>query len=134
MLAAVELEVDIAVDVFVAVGLGDALQAHDHIAGARWVRELKVDVLVALGQDDELLFDLLDLADALLSLGSLGGLVAELVNEDLHMGDVALLGGALGAHLLQVVLALLEVAAVIAGVSGHATVFECGDVVDARRP
>ena len=131
VLAAVELEVDIAVDVFVAVGLGDALQAHDHIAGARWVRELKVDVLVALGQDDELLFDLLDLADALLSLGSLGGLVAELVNEDLHMGDVALLGGALGAHLLQVVLALLEVAAVIAGVGGHATVFECGDVVDA---
>ena len=35
VLAAVELEVDIAVDVFVAVGLGDALQAHDHIAGAR---------------------------------------------------------------------------------------------------
>ena len=131
VLAAVELEVDVAVDVLVAVGLGDALQAHDHIAGARWVRELKVDVLVALGQDDELLFDLLDLADALLSLGSLGGLVAELVNEDLHMGDVALLGGALGAHLLQVVLALLEVAAVVAGVGGHAAVFESGDMVDA---
>lgn len=47
------------------------------------------------------------------------------------MGDVALLGGALGAHLLQVVLALLEVAAVVAGVGGYATVFECGDVVDA---
>ena len=47
------------------------------------------------------------------------------------MGDVALLGGALGAHLLKVVLALLEVAAVVAGVSGHATVFERGDVVDA---
>ena len=27
-------------------------------------------------------------------------------------------------------LALLEVAAVVAGVGGHATVFECGDVVD----
>ena len=69
--------------------------------------------------------------DALLSLGSLGGLVAELVNEDLHMGDVALLGGALGAHLLQVVLALLEVATVVAGVGGHAAVFESGDMVDA---
>ena len=130
MLAAVELEVDIAVDVLFAVGLGDALEPHDHVAGARRVGELKVDVLVALGQDDELLFDLLDLADALLGLGGLGGLVAELVDEDLHVGDVALLSGALGAHLLQVVLALLEVAAVVAGVGGHATVFECGDVVD----
>ena len=131
VLAAVEFEVDVAVDVLVAVGLGDSLQAHDHIAGARRVGELKVDVLVALGQDDELLFDLLDLADALLRLGGLGGLVAELVNEDLHVGDVALLRGTLGAHLLQIILALLEVAAVVAGVGGHAAVLERGDVVDA---
>ena len=131
VLAAVELEVDIAVDVLVAVGLGYALQAHDHVAGARWVGELKVDVLVALGQDDELLFDLLDLADALLGLGGLGGLVAELVDEDLHVGDIALLGSTLGAHLFQVVLALLEIAAVVAGVGGHAAVLERGDVVDA---
>ena len=131
VLAAVELEVDVAVDVLVAVRLGNALQAHDHIAGARRVGELKVDVLVALGQDDEFLFDLLDLADALLRLGGLGGLVAELVDEDLHVGDVALLGSALGAHLLQVVLALLEVAAVVAGVGGYAAVLERGDVVDA---
>ena len=86
---------------------------------------------MALGQDDELLFDLLDLADALLGLGGLGGLVAELVDEDLHVGDVALLSGTLGAHLLQVVLALLKVAAVVAGVGGYTTVFEGGDVVDA---
>ena len=131
VLAAVELEVDVTVDVLVAVGLGYALQAHDHVAGARRVGELKVDVLVALGQDDELLFDLLDLADALLGLGGLGGLVAELVNEDLHVGDIALLGSTLGAHLLQVVFALLEVAAVVAGVGGHAAVLERGDVVDA---
>ena len=131
VLAAVELEVDVAVDVLVAVGLGYALEAHDHVARARRVGELKVDVLVTLGQDDELLFDLLDLADALLGLGGLGGLVAELVDEDLHVGDVALLGGALGAHLLQVVLALLEVAAVVAGVGGYAAVLERGDVVDA---
>ena len=131
VLAAVELEVDIAVDVLVAVGLGHTLQAHDHIARARRIGELKVNVLVALGQDDELLFDLLDLADALLGLGRLGGLVAELVDEDLHVGDVALLRGTLGAHLLQVVLALLEVAAVVAGVGSHAAVLERGDVVDA---
>ena len=131
MLAAVEFEVDAAVDVLVAVGLGYTLEAHDHVAGARRVGELKVDVLVALGQDDELLFDLLDLADALLRLGGLGGLVAELVDEDLHVGDIALLGGALGAHLLQVVFALLEVAAVVTGVGGHVAVFEGGDVVDA---
>ena len=131
VLAAIELEVDIAIDVLVAVGLGHALQAHDHVARARRVGELKVDVLVAFGQDDELLFDLLDLADALLRLGGFGGLVAELVDENLHVGDVALLGGTLGAHLLQVVLALLEVAAVIAGVGGHAAVLERGDVVDA---
>ena len=131
MLAAVELEVDIAVDVLVAVGLGYALEAHDHVAGARRVGELKVDVLVAFGQDDELLFDLLDLADTLLGLGCLGGLVAELVDEDLHVGDIALLGSTLGAHLLQVVLSLLEIAAVVTGVGSHAAVFEGGDVVDA---
>ena len=131
VLAAVELDVDVAVDVLVAVGLGYALEAHDHVAGARRVGELKVDVLVAFGQDDELLFDLLDLADALLRLGGLSGLVAELVNEDLHVGDIALLGGTLGAHLLQVILALLEIAAVVAGVGGYAAVLERGDVVDA---
>ena len=131
VLAAVEFEVDVAVDVLVAVGLGYALQAHDHVARARRVGELKVDVLVTLGQDDELLFDLLDLADAFLRLGGLGGLVAELVDEDLHVGDVALLRGALGAHLLQIVLALLEVTAVVAGVGGHAAVLERGDVIDA---
>ena len=131
VLAAVELEVDVAVDVLVAVGLGHALQVHDHVARARRVGELKVDVLVALGEDDKLLFDLLDLADALLGLGGLGGLVAELVDEDLHVGDIALLGSTLGTHLLQVVLALLEVAAVVAGVGGYAAVFEGGDVVDA---
>ena len=130
MLTAVELEVDVTVDVLVAVGLGHALEPYDHVAGARRVGELKVDVLVALGQDDELLFDLFYLADALLSLGSLGGLVAELVDEDLHVGDIALLGGTLGAHLLQVVLTLLEVAAVVAGVGGYTAVLECGDVVD----
>ena len=131
MLTAVKLKVDVAVDVLVAVGLGYALEAHDHVAGARRVGELKVDVLVALGQDDELFFDLLDLANALLGLSGLGGLVAELVDEDLHVGDVALLGGALGAHLLQVVFALLEVAAVVAGVGGHAAILEGGHVVDA---
>ena len=131
VLAAVELEVDVTVYVLVAVGLGYTLEAHDHVAGARRVGELKVDVLVTFGQDDEFLFDLLNLADALLRLGSLGGLVAELVDEDLHVGDVALLGGSLGAHLLQVVLALLEVAAVVAGVGGNAAVLESGDVVDA---
>lgn len=47
------------------------------------------------------------------------------------MGDVALLRGTLGAHLLQIILALLEVAAVVAGVGGHAAVLERGDVVDA---
>ena len=88
-------------------------------------------MLVALGQDDEFLFDLLDLADALLGLGGLGWFVAELVDEDLHVGDVAFLGGALGAHLLQVVLALLEIAAVVAGVGGNAAVLERGHVVDA---
>ena len=49
VLAAVELKVDVAVDVLVAVGLGYALETHDHVAGARRVGELKVDVLVAFG-------------------------------------------------------------------------------------
>ncbi len=131
VVATVELKVDVAVDVFVAVGLGDVLERDDHVAGSRRIGEVEVDVLVALGQDDELAFDLLDLTNALLCLSGLGGLVAELVYEHLHMGDVALLSGALGAHLFKVVLTLLEIGAVVARVGCDAAVFKGCHVVHA---
>ena len=89
-------------------------------------------MLVAFGQDDELTLDLFDFPDTLLSLGSLRGLVAKLIDKYLHMGDVSLLGSSLCAHLLEIILALFEVRAVITGIGGDATVFERGNVIDAR--
>ena len=62
-----------------------------------------------LGQDHELALDLLDAAHALLGLRGLGWLVAKLIDKHLHVRDLALLGGALGAHLLEIVLALPEI-------------------------
>ena len=131
VVAAVELEVDALVDVVVAEGLRDPLKADDHVARAGRLGEAEAHVFIALGEDDELALYLLDLLHALLSLGGLGRLVAELVDEDLHVGDLALLRGALGAHLLEVVLALLEVGAVVAGIGGDPAVLDGGDVAHA---
>ena len=131
VVAAVELEVHARVDVVLAEGLGDALEAHDLVSGARRLGEREVHLLGALGQDDELALDLLDLLHALLGLGGLRGLVAELVHEHLHVRDLALLGGALGPHLLEVVLALPEVAGVVGGVGGDAAVLHGGHMRDA---
>ena len=129
--AAVEREVGVLVERLAAKALGETFELDDHIAGTRRVGELEVHVLVALGQDHELAFDLLDAAHALLGLSRLGGLVAELIHEHLHVGDLALLGRALGAHLLEVVLALLEIRAVVARIGGDAAVLERRDVVHA---
>ena len=131
VVASIELEVDVAVDVLVAIGLRYVLERDHHIARARRVGEVEVDVLVPLGKDDELAFDLLDLANALLGLCSLGGLVAKLVDKDLHMGDVALLGSAFGSHLLEIVLALLEIGAVVARVGRDTAVLKGGNVIHA---
>ena len=129
--AAIEREVHARVDGLVLEGLGDVGELCHHVSRARRLGEGEVHVLVALGQDDELALDLFDPAHALLGLRGLRGLVAKLVDEDLHVGDLALLGGTLGPHLLQVVLALLEVARVVAHVGGDAAVLDGGHVAHA---
>ena len=131
VVAAIEFEIDIAVDVFVAIALGDVVERDHHVARARGIGELEIDMLVALGQDHELALDLLDLAQTFLGLCGLGRLVAELVDEDLHVRDIALLRRALGSHLFQVVLALLEIARVVARVGRHAPVLERGNMIHA---
>ena len=47
------------------------------------------------------------------------------------MGDLALLGGSLGAHLLKVVLALLKIGRIVARVHRYAAVLQSRDVVHA---
>ena len=126
---AIQRQIGVLVKGLTAESLGKILELDDHIARARRVGELEIDVLVTLGQDHKLALDLLDAAHALLGLGGLGRLVTELIDEHLHMGDLALLGGALGAHLLEVVFALLKIGAVIAGVGGDATVLEGRHVI-----
>ena len=83
------------------------------------------------GKDDELALDLLDTPHAFLSLCGLRGFVAKLIYEDLHVGNLAFLCGALRPHLLEVILALLEIGRVVAGVDGDASIFKCGHVVHA---
>ena len=88
-------------------------------------------LLGALGKYDQLALDLLDAAHALLRLRGLGGLVAELVDKNLHVGDLSLLRRALGAHLLEVVLALAQVVGVVARIGGEAAVLDGRHVGDA---
>ena len=132
VVATVQLQVHAVVHVVVLVVLRDALQAHDLVAGARRVRELEVHLLGGLRQHHQLLAHLLELLDALLHLLRLRGLVAEAVDEDLHVLDVALLRRALRAELLQVVLALVQIAGVVSRVRHEALVLERRDVAHAR--
>ena len=90
--------------------------------------------LLPSGRIDELAFDLFDLLHALLSLSGLGRLVAELVDEHLHMGDLALLSGALGPHLLEIVLALVQILRVVACIGGDSAILNRGDMARRTRP
>ena len=129
--APVEREVDALVDHVVAEALGDALELDHLVARARGHGEAEVYLLVGLGQHDELALEALDALHALLDLLGLGGLVAEPLYERGHVGDVALLCGALGPQLLQVVLALPQVARVGARIGVEALVLERGHVAHA---
>ncbi len=57
---AVQRQIGVLVKGLTAVALGKILEFDDHIARARRVGELEIDVLVALGQDHEFALDLLD--------------------------------------------------------------------------
>ena len=131
MVATIKLNIEVFVDSFVLIGLRGVFERDDHIPRTRWIGKFEVDVFMAFRQNDEFAFDLLDLPDALLSLSCLGGFISKFIDEDLHMSDIALLSGTLCTHLLKVVLALLEVRAVIASIRGNTTVLESSNVVDA---
>ena len=107
------------------------LERDHHVARARGLGELEAHLARGLGQDDELALDLLDALHALLRLCGLRGLIAELVDEDLHVGDLSLLRGSLGPQLLEVVLALAQVGGVVSGVGGEPAVLEGRHVGDA---
>ena len=132
VVSAVELQRDALVYEVVPVGLAHVVQRHHHVARTRRLGETEVHLLGLLGKHHELVLDLLQTLDALLHLLGLRRLVAEAVDERLHVLDVALLRRALGLELLQVVLALLEVARVVAGVRGEASVLERRHVAHAR--
>ena len=129
-LAAVELERDVGVHVLVAVALGHVLELHHEVGGTRRLREVEMDLLLLLGQHDALGHELVELFDAVLRLTGLGGLVAELLDELLEVGDLAVLLGLGGLELLERRLALLDEGGVVAGVHGELAVFDGGHVVD----
>ena len=128
MIATIERHVSISVNEVIVKRLANMFDGYDHISRAGRLWETEVHVLGLLGEHDELALDLLDFLHALLGLSRLRGLVAEFVNEDLHMSDLALLSGALGSQLLEVVLALTKVAGVVARIRCEATVLERGHV------
>ena len=131
VVATVERCVGVCVDEVVAEGLANMLERDHHVARARGLGELEAYLARGLRQDDELALDLLDALHALLCLCGLRGLIAELVDEDLHVGDLSLLRGSLGPQLLEVVLALAQVGGVVSGVGGEPAVLEGRHVGDA---
>ena len=114
----------------VAVALGHVLELHHEIGGARRLREVEMDLLLLLGQHDALGHELVKLLDAVLRLTGLGGLVAELLDELLEVGDLAILLGLGGFELLERRLALLDEGGIVAGVHGELTMLDGGHVVD----
>ena len=73
--------------------------------------------------------DLLQLLHAILHLLGLRGLIAELLDERLHMGDLLGLLGGLGAQALQALLADAQVVRVVALVKVHLAVVHLGHAV-----
>ena len=91
-MAALGGEVEILVNDVVAVGLLDVFEFDDLQTGARGLRELEVHLAQLLGRllDGDFL-EALDLFFLRFGAGCHGGLGTEAINEDLEMGDLALL-------------------------------------------
>ena len=88
--AAPNIEIEILVDMLLAEGLRDILDMHDVIAGARRLREDESHLFLFLGNLDA--FDTLELLDAVLHLLGLRRLVPKLLDESLHVRNLAVLG------------------------------------------
>ncbi len=127
LVAAVHGEVEAVVHGLVAVALHEAAGAHHLVARARGLLEVELDGLLLLGKLDAL--DLLELLHAILHLLGLRGLVAELLDERLHMGDLLGLLRRLGAQALKTLLARPEVGRVVALVQVHLAVVHFGHAV-----
>ena len=113
-LAAVHREIQMLVYNVVAVRLRDVLELHNEIARARRLTEVEMDGPAALGNLDAL--DLLQLAHAVLHLLCLRGLVAETLDEGLHMLDLRVLLLLRRHELLIAYIAFAQVIAVVAGI------------------
>ena len=124
----VDIQIQILVDLLLAEGLAQALDAHHQITRALGLAEIELDGLLLLGQHDAL--DLLQLADSVLHLLCLGGLIAEALDEGLHVRDFRLLLGSLVAQQGKPFLALLQIRAVIALVQVDLAVVHFGHTVD----
>ena len=131
MVTAVEREAHVVIDAVVPEVLCDTVHADHGVPRARRVGKAKMDVLRLLREDDELLSDPLELLHALLDLLRLRRLVPEALDEDLHVLDLALLGLPLGTQLLEVVLALPEIARVVSRIGHETLVLEGGNVAHA---
>ena len=127
LVAAVHGEVEAVVHGLVAVALHETAGAHHLVARARRLLEVELDGFLLLGKLDAL--DLLELLHAILHLLGFRGLVAELLDERLHMGDLLGLLRRLGAQALQALLARFEVGRVVALVEVHLAVVHLGHAV-----
>ena len=128
LLAAPDVQVQPVVDRLCAVGLRHALQVHDALAGALGLGEAEVDGLALVGDDDAL--DALELLHPVLDLLGLARLVAELLDEGLHVGDFLVLSLLHGDELHAALGPLAQEGVVVAGEDVEFAVGDVGHVVD----
>ena len=128
LLAAPDVQIQPIVDRLVAVGLHHALQVHDALAGTLGLGKGEVDGLALVGDDDAL--DALELLHPVLDLFGLGRLVAELLDEGLHVGDFLVLGLLHGDELRATLGPLAQEGVVVAGENVELAVGDVGHVVD----
>ena len=128
LLAAPDVQIQPVVDRLVAVGLHHALQVHDALASALGLGEGEVDGLALVGDDDAL--DALELLHPILNLFGLGRLVAELLDEGLHVGDFLVLSLLHGDELRATLGPLAQESVVVAGEDVELAVGDVGHVVD----
>ena len=112
LLPTVHGEVEAVIDALVAEMLRHALEPYHHVARTRRLDEVEMNGLLLLRHLDEL--DFLKLLHAVLNLFRLRGLIAEFLDERLHMGDFFLLLLCLLAQTHDILLALAKISRVVA--------------------
>lgn len=128
LFAAPNIEIEILVDMLLAEGLRDPLDMHDVVTGTRGLRKDESHLFLFLGNLDSL--DALEFLDAVLHLFGLRRLVPKLLDESLHVRNLAVLGLLHRNQAGKCLIALDEIGIVIARVDADLAIGDISHVVD----